>query len=90
VSGPQQTFLALPLGTRVVIRYRIEGGASGGGATDVLGELTRMSATQCEVRTRSGDLVTVVLADIFAAKAVPPPPASRRGRRVGWRLDAND
>ncbi len=78
MSGPRQAFLALPLGTRVVVRYRIESGA-----TDVLGELTRMSATQCEVRTRSGDLVTIVLADIVAAKTVPPPPAPRQSRRAG-------
>jgi hypothetical protein len=70
------TFLSLPLGSRVVVRYRIPGGA-----TDVLGELTRMSATECDVLARSGVLVTVVLANIVAAKAVPPPPVRRPGRR---------
>ena len=72
MTNPVEAFLALPLGTRVVIRYRLESGA-----TDVLGELIDRTPTTCEVRTRTGD-VTVVLANIVAAKQVPPPPARRR------------
>ena len=62
------SFLALPLGTRVVVRYRIEGGA-----TDALGFLIARSADRCEIRTRGGD-VTVMFDRIVAAKAVPPSP----------------
>lgn len=79
MSAQQDTFLALPLGTRVVIRYLIQGGA----ATDVLGELSRWSDTECEVLTKHGDLVTVVLANVVAAKAIPPAPVRRPGRRAG-------
>jgi hypothetical protein len=68
VMNPVAAFLALPLGTRVVIRYRIEGGA-----TDVLGELISRTDSSCVVRTRGGD-VTVMLANIVAAKQIPPPP----------------
>lgn len=82
MSGPQRAFLSLPLGTRVVVRYRIRSGA-GVPVTDVLGELTRMSDGRCEVRVRSGDLVSIVLGDIVAAKAVPPAPAPRQRRRQG-------
>ena len=64
----REAFLALPLGTRVVVRYRIEGGA-----TDALGFLVARTPDRCEIRTRGGD-VTVMLANIVAAKAVPPSP----------------
>lgn len=67
----------------MVVRYRIDGRATDGSVTDVLGELTRMSDAECEVRTRSGEVVTVVLAAIVAAKAIPPPPAPRQRRRPG-------
>lgn len=66
---------ALPLGTRVVVRYRIDGGT-----TDALGGLTARDALSCTVATRSGDVV-VALADIQLAKPVPPPPP-RRERRI--------
>ena len=71
---PEAAFLALPLGSRVVVRYRIPGGA-----TDVLGELVGRSASECVVRSRTGD-VTVLLANIVAAKQIPPPPAPRPRR----------
>ncbi|MBC7723398.1 MAG: ferrous iron transport protein A [Burkholderiaceae bacterium] len=61
-------------GTRVVVRYRIEGGH-----TDALGDLVSVGATICVVETRRG-LVTIALADIALAKAVPPPPERRRPR----------
>jgi hypothetical protein len=65
-------FRALPVGTRVVVRYRTPLGA-----TDVLGPLLHISDTQCEVRSRTGD-VTIELASVIAAKQVPPPPRPRR------------
>jgi hypothetical protein len=64
--------LGVKSGTRVVVRSRI-----GGGFTDALGVLRSRTQTQCVVETKRG-LVTIILADIVAAKEVPPPPALRR------------
>jgi len=73
--GPTLTsFLALPIGTRVVVRYEIPGGA-----TDVLGLLKSFTQQQCEITTSSGD-VTVALARIIAGKQIPPPPVRRVSR----------
>ncbi|GAB3391888.1 putative acetyltransferase [Amycolatopsis echigonensis] len=58
----------LPLGTRVVVRYRIEGGF-----TDALGPLRARDADTCTVETKRG-LVVVPLAAVVAAKPVPPAP----------------
>lgn len=63
--------LDLPLGTRVVVRYRIEGGF-----TDALGPLRARDATTCTVETKRG-LVVVPLDAVVAAKPVPPPPPVR-------------
>ncbi|MDQ2738916.1 MAG: ferrous iron transport protein A [Actinomycetota bacterium] len=73
MTGPKSlaAFLSLPLGTRVVVRYRILGGF-----TDALGTLTLVTATECGVRTRAGD-VTVSVANIVAAKQVPLGPPRR-------------
>lgn len=68
-------FRALPLGTRVVVRHRLHGEQHG--ATDALGELVAVDAVSCTVATRRGEVV-IALADIVAAKPVPPPPAPRR------------
>lgn len=67
----------MPLGTRVVVRHLIEGGDR---ATDALGALTAHDGTHCEVRTVRGT-VRIALADVVAAKAVPPPPEPRGPRR---------
>jgi hypothetical protein len=64
---------SIPLGTRVVARYRIAGGF-----TDALGYLRSCDEVVCVIDTKRGK-VTVPLADVVAAKRVPPPPA-RRGR----------
>ncbi|MBC7441821.1 MAG: ferrous iron transport protein A [Ramlibacter sp.] len=66
------------VGTRIVVRTRIEGGV-----TDAVGYLRSRTDTECTVETKRG-LVTLALADIVAAKQVPPPPAPRAPRR---RLD---
>ncbi|HSP52490.1 MAG TPA: hypothetical protein VLO00_06310, partial [Cryobacterium sp.] len=63
------------LGTRIVVRTRIEGGV-----TDAVGYLRSVTDTECAVETKRG-LVTLALADIVAAKQVPPPPAPRAPRR---------
>jgi hypothetical protein len=61
----------------VVVRYRIEGGF-----TDALGNLLARGETACTVDTRRGE-VTITLADVVAAKEVPPAPTRRRPRVVG-------
>jgi hypothetical protein len=75
VSSPTpspRVFLAsAALGTRVVVRYRVEGGL-----TDALGDLVARSDTACTVRTRRSD-VEVPLALVVAAKQVPPAPPRR-------------
>jgi len=65
---------ALPLGTRIVVRYRLHGETHG--ATDALCELTALDALSCTVATRRGEVV-IALADVLMAKTVPPPPAPR-------------
>lgn len=71
---PQQFLADAPLGTRVVVRYRIEGGL-----TDALGELVGRSDGECTVRTRRSDVV-IALALVAAAKEVPPAPPRRTPR----------
>ncbi|WEO77926.1 hypothetical protein BJQ94_02455 [Cryobacterium sp. SO2] len=66
--------IAAPLGTRVVVRTRIEGGY-----TDALGYLRSCDASSCTVETKRGT-VTLALAEVVAAKEVPPPPAPRPRR----------
>lgn len=71
---PQQFLSAAPLGTRVVVRYRIDEGL-----TDALGELLARSGGDCTIRTRRDDVV-IPLALVVAAKEVPPPPPRRTSR----------
>ena len=72
---PPQAFLAAAgLGTRVVVRYRTQGGM-----TDALGELVARTDTECTVRTRRTDVV-IPLAWVAAAKQVPPAPPRRAPR----------
>ncbi|MGO1939437.1 MAG: putative acetyltransferase [Agrococcus casei] len=68
---------ALPIGTRVVVRHRLHDGEHG--ATDALGDLTAIDAVSCTVATRRGE-VRIRIADIVAAKQVPPPPPPRPRR----------
>lgn len=63
----------IPAGTRVVVRYRLADGR----ATDALGWLHATDATHCVIAGKRG-LESVPLADVIAAKEVPPPPPSRR------------
>ncbi|OMH35092.1 hypothetical protein [Tersicoccus sp. Bi-70] len=72
---PAHLLATLPLGTRVVVRYRIEDDVHG--ATDALGELVARQPDTCTVRTRSSGDVVITLADVTAARTVPPPPAPR-------------
>jgi hypothetical protein len=63
----------LPLGTRVVVRYRIDGGF-----TDALGNLVARDDTTCTVDTRRGPVV-VAFDAVSLAKPVPPPPVRKSG-----------
>jgi hypothetical protein len=72
--GAVATIVASELGTRLVVRYRLDDGA-----TDALGYLRGKTETTCTIETRRGDCI-VVLADVIAAKPVPEPPPRRRPR----------
>jgi hypothetical protein len=73
---PRQFLAAAPAGTRVVVRYRIDGGF-----TDALGDLLECGESECTVRTRSSD-VGIPLDLVVAAKQVPPAPPRRGSRRA--------
>lgn len=68
----------IPEGTRVVVRYLIEGGDR---ATDALGTLISRNETHLVVDTRREGPVRVPITDVVAAKPVPPAPPPRRNRR---------
>ena len=61
-------------GTRVVARYSIDDAEHS--ATDALGYVSARDETHVVIATVRG-LQTIALADILAAKEVPPPPAPR-------------
>ncbi len=68
--------VALDVGTRVVIRYRLNDGR----ATDALGELTSVTATHVVVATKRGP-ETIEVERILVAKQVPPAPTRRSSKR---------
>ncbi|KQS08247.1 hypothetical protein DEJ13_06710 [Curtobacterium sp. MCLR17_007] len=59
------------IGDRVVVRA-----LHGDGASDALGELVARTPDTVTIDTRRG-LVAIDLADVVAAKRVPPPPTPR-------------
>jgi hypothetical protein len=63
------------LGDRLVVRAH-----HGDGAQDALGDLVERTPDIVTVATRRGP-VEVRLADVVAAKPVPPPPPARQARR---------
>jgi hypothetical protein len=69
----------MPLGTRVVVRYLIEGGQR---ASDALGVLVERDDTTVVVQTRRGP-ERIALADVLLSKPVPPPPPRRGARPAG-------
>ncbi|MBG6179847.1 putative acetyltransferase [Arthrobacter sp. CAN_A1] len=75
MDSPARQLIALPVGTRVVVRYRIDGGF-----TDALGDLVHVDGESCTVRTRRHGDVVIRLDSVTAAKPVPPAPP-RRPRR---------
>ena len=62
-----------PVGQRVVVRYLLPTGQ----ATDALGELLSADASTVVVDGKRG-VVRIAVADIVAAKEVPPAPEPRR------------
>jgi hypothetical protein len=62
-------------GARVVVRYLLPSGQ----ATDALGELLSSDAVTVVVDGKRG-VERIAVADIIAAKEVPPPPAPRPRR----------
>ncbi|WP_261372111.1 putative acetyltransferase [Arthrobacter woluwensis] len=72
--------LRAPLGTRVVVRFRLDDGA----LSDALGELTARDdvavvSPRIVVTGRSGE-ISIPLDRVALAKPVPPPPARRAPR----------
>lgn len=63
------------IGDRLVVRAH-----HGDGAQDALGDLVARTPDTVTIATRRGP-VEVRLADVVAAKPVPPPPAPRAPRR---------
>lgn len=63
------------VGRRVVVRYLLPTGQ----ATDALGELLSADATMLVVDGKRG-IERIAVADVIAAKEVPPPPAPRPRR----------
>lgn len=75
-------FASLPIGCRVVVRYRLPAEQAPVGApkhSDALGDYMGVQGPDVHIQTRSGAVV-VPLAEITHAKQVPPPPARRRPR----------
>ena len=62
-------------GMRVVVRYRLPSGQ----ATDALGMLVSADETTLVVDGKRG-IERIAVADVIAAKQVPPPPAPRPRR----------
>ena len=71
---PLEFLRTAPDGTRVVIRHALHNEPES--ATDVLGYLSGSNDAHVVVATAKG-LRTIALADVIAAKEIPPPPAPR-------------
>lgn len=74
MADPADFIRSAPLGTRMTVRTRIDGGF-----TDAVGYLRERSEATCVIESRRG-FVTISLVEVTAAKAVPPPPARRAPR----------
>lgn len=74
-SGDGCLVLNLEPGTRVVVRYLLPNGR----ATDALGMLLAATADELVVDGKRG-VEHIRVADVVAAKPVPPPPARRPPR----------
>lgn len=74
MADPVKFIRAAPLGTRMTVRTRIEGGY-----TDAVGYLRERDDDRCVIETRRGP-VTILLGEVHLAKEVPPPPPRRAPR----------
>ena len=74
MAHPVEFIRNAPPGTRMTVRKRIDEGF-----TDAVGYLRQCTERECIIDTRHG-LVTILLDDVTAAKAVPPPPPRRAPR----------
>jgi hypothetical protein len=74
MSDPVELIRTVPLGTRLTVRTRIDGGF-----TDALGYLRERDSAQCVLETRRG-LITIALDRVHRAKTVPPPSPRRAPR----------
>jgi len=74
MTQPADLIRAAPLGTRMTVRRRIPGGF-----TDAVGDLVERGPDDCVVETRRGR-VRIPLAEVSAAREVPPPPPRRAPR----------
>lgn len=68
---------ARDIGHRVVVRHRLVGDPDGHGFTDLLGVLQNLDPDAIVVRHVDGTLHRVPLADVTAAKPIPPVPLRR-------------
>jgi hypothetical protein len=92
-ADPIVLLRSLSLGSRVVVRIRlavspdavspdaVSPDARAPRLTDALGYLLSLDESECVIETKRG-AVLLRLADVVAAKEVPPPPAPRTGRRA--------
>lgn len=71
MADPVQFIREAELGTRMVVRSRIDEGF-----TDAVGYLRSLNDTECVVETARGRRM-ITLSAVTAAKAVPPPPPKR-------------
>ena len=74
MTDPAKLIASVPLGTRMTVRRRIDGGF-----TDALGYLRERGEAECVVETRRG-LVAIPLSEVTAVRLVPPPPPPRAPR----------
>ncbi len=74
VNNAVNRLTGLALGTRVVVRYRIDGMLS-----DALGVLSSRDDLGCTITTRTSK-VRIKYDDVHLAKTVPPPPVPRPRR----------
>ena len=74
MSDPVEFIRSAPLGTRMTVRTRIEGGY-----TDAVGYLRERTDDRCVLETRRG-MVAISLHEVHLAKEVPPPPPRRAPR----------
>lgn len=76
-EGARRRLAEAPIGTRMVVRYRLADGYS-----DVLGTLEQRDDASVTIRTRRA-LVRVLLVEVVAAKQVPDPPPPRSAKQRG-------